>query len=346
MITFTKAQLEDIVIHQVGNKSRDEGMKLSSDPVDFIDTETEEYLLKYFFSSFSDSEVYNFSHPADLNLNEVFVFVSKIFASQESLFEHSVDIARHLYENSSHPKINTGELSICYFKHCFFDGKECDAIGIFKSEEKDVFLKIDAVKNNFRINHDNGISINKPDKACLVFNIEKEAGYNVCILDSNRSNDTQYWKDDFLNIKPASDDYHFTKDFLSLTKSFVTGQFPSEFEVTKADQIDLLNRSVDYFKSRESFDKKEFEAEVLKEPMIIKSFHNFDSNYRQENDLAIDDDFSISAQAVKKQAKVFKSVLKLDNNFHIYIHGNKDLIEHGVEHDGRKFYKVYYEQES
>jgi hypothetical protein len=49
---------------------------------------------------------------------------------------------------------------------------------------------------------------------------------------------------------------------------------------------------------------------------------------------------------VKKQSRVFKSVLKLDRNFHIYIHGDKDLIERGVEKDGRKYYKIYYREES
>jgi len=39
-------------------------------------------------------------------------------------------------------------------------------------------------------------------------------------------------------------------------------------------------------------------------------------------------------------------VLKLDKNFHIYIHGDRNLIEQGEEPDGRKFYKIYYEEES
>ena len=57
------------------------------------------------------------------------------------------------------------------------------------------------------------------------------------------------------------------------------------------------------------------------------------------------DEFDISNQAVKKQSKFFKSILKLDKNFHVYIHGNKDMIERGVESDGRKFYKIYFEKE-
>ena len=57
--------------------------------------------------------------------------------------------------------------------------------------------------------------------------------------------------------------------------------------------------------------------------------------------------FEISAQAVKRQARVFKSVLKLDKNFHIYIHGDRELIEKGFDETvGKHYYKLYFEQES
>ena len=59
----------------------------------------------------------------------------------------------------------------------------------------------------------------------------------------------------------------------------------------------------------------------------------------------LEDRFEISADAVKKQARVFKSVLKLDKNFHIYIHGDREKIERGVDDSGRKYYKIYYDQE-
>ena len=91
---------------------------------------------------------------------------------------------------------------------------------------------------------------------------------------------------------------------------------------------------------------EEFEKEVFQHPEMIESFRSFDQSYRQENEIDVADNFEISAQAVKKQARVFKSVLKLDKNFHIYIHGNKELIERGTDPDGRKFYKIYYEREA
>lgn len=346
MIDFTSVRLEQIAIHQVGNKLRDEDLKISSSNVDIEDTETISYLLKYFLSSFNNNEIYNFTHSSDLILNEIYTFAGNIFANPDSLYEKSVGIAKHLYEKSTHPKVNAGELCVCYFKKCFLDETSTDAIGLFKSEGKDVFLKFDSTKNSFKVKHESGIDIKKLDKGCLIFNIEKSKGFKVCVIDSNKSNDTQYWKNDFLNIKAASDEYHFTHNFLSITKNFVTKQISDEFEVSKADKIDLLNRSVDYFKTHENFDKLEFENEVFQDSGIINSFRNFDNNYRQENEIELTDSFEISPKAVKKQARVFKSVLKLDKNFHIYIHGNKDLIEQGVDKDGRKYYKIYYEEES
>lgn len=38
-------------------------------------------------------------------------------------------------------------------------------------------------------------------------------------------------------------------------------------------------------------------------------------------------------------------MIKLDKNFHIYVHAHRDLIEQGVDEKG-KFYKVYYHEES
>ena len=190
------------------------------------------------------------------------------------------------------------------------------------------------------------INIKKLDKGCLIFNQEQEEGFKVCIVDrANRSSEAQFWKDDFLRLKPVTDAYHQTKNFLNIAKNYVSRQFAEEFEVNKTDQIDLLNKSVEYFKNNENFDKKKFEKEVFQDASVIKSFRNFDETYREEHHLEIEDEFEISSPAVKKQSRIFKSVLKLDKNFHIYIHGDRELIEQGVDKDGRKFYKIYYKEE-
>jgi hypothetical protein len=245
------------------------------------------------------------------------------------------------------PKIKSGELQIAYFTGCAINGKIVDAVGFFKSENKETFLKVLTSKVGFDLESEKGIAVRKLDKGCLIFNTKAKDGYLVSVVDNtNRGEEAQYWKEEFLGVQPIANEYHQTNKFLGIAKNFVTKQLDEEFEVSKADKIDLLNRSVEYFKTHETFDKKEFEQEVFQDSGIIKSFRNFDNSYRQENEIEITDNFDISPQAVKKQARVFKSVLKLDKNFHIYIHGNREMIEQGVEKDGRKYYKIYYNEEN
>ena len=155
-----------------------------------------------------------------------------------------------------------------------------------------------------------------------------------------------YYTGKFLTAKQTErEPYISSKYLMTVTKNYVTQQLPDEFDVSKTDKIDLLNRSVDYFKKHENFVQQEFVEEVFQQPEVIDSFRRFNEKYFEEMDLTPTDNFEISSQAVKKQVRIFKSVLKLDKNFHIYIHGNRSLIEKGTENDGRKFYKIYYDQE-
>jgi len=164
---------------------------------------------------------------------------------------------------------------------------------------------------------------------------------------TNRSSDARFWKDKFLKVRAASDDFHHTHDYLNMYKSYVVEQVPSEFEVTRVEQIDLLNKSVSYFKKNEQFNRQQFEDEVLQMPEVIQSFRKYEDQYANERDLNFNDEFGISDHAVKKQSRIFKSVLKLDKNFHVYIHGNKDLIEKGYDASmGMHYYKIYFEEEN
>jgi hypothetical protein len=345
-LDFTQVEIQFLITHHIGNKLRDEKYLLSSEATTF-EEETKNFLLKYFLLPIKVEVFYSFTHLVKLELNDVFSLAENIFSSPEKFITNSQNIAKLLYEQSMHPKIKEGELNIVYFSNVFLDDEVVDAIGIFKSETDVPFLKMKNQKTKFNINHDYGFEIKGVDKGCIIFNTDKQNGYKILIIDNtNKSVEAQYWKDDFLKVKPISNEFQQTNEFLEITKKFVTKQLSEDFEVSKAEKIDFLNRSVEYFKTHESFDKKDFEKEVFQEAEIIKSFRNFDDNYRQENEIKPTDNFDISAQAVKKQARVFKSVLKLDKNFHIYIHGDKDLIKQGVEKDGRKFYKIYFQQES
>lgn len=344
-LDFTQVELKNVITHQVGNKLRDEKYRLS-DADSSISNDSREYLLKYFLTSAKADELFSFFHPVDREMNEVFAIVSKMFTQPNMFVQHSQDIAKLLYESSMHPKIKEGQLNVAYLSDAVIDGEIVDAIGVFKSENDSPFIQMRQQDTHFSIVHEFGFDLKEMDKGCLIFNSDRDHGFKVVIIDRlNRSIEAQYWKDDFLGVQPKKDEYHQTNQFLGITKQFVTKQLSEDFEVSKADQIDFLNRSVDYFKKHETFDKSEFEEEVFGDNNVIESFRKFDQGYRQDNELDLSDNFQISSQAVKKQSRIFKSVLKLDKNFDIYIHGDKNLIEKGIENDGRKYYKIYYEEE-
>ncbi len=347
MFDYLSSKINQVSAHRIGNKSADENIYISDEPLILDDEKLEGLLSKYFISHFNIPEYFAFTFSNnDVNMNPLFQYVSSIFDHPESFHLQSINIAKHLYECSVHPNIKAGDFYVAHFSHFAFEGELLEAVGLFKSETKDDFIQLNAQTKNYFLKYDQGVNINKLDKGCIIFNTNREAGYRICIIDrSNKLNEAQYWKDNFLNIKPCRDAFHQTKNFLSLTKDFVTKQLGQEFEVSKAEQVDYLNKSIDFFKKNDQFEETNFEKNVFNQPDVISSFQRFKEEYKKEAELELESNFAISDAAVKKQNKVFKSVLKLDKNFHIYIHGNKDLIEQGVDQDGRKYYKIYFKEE-
>ncbi len=350
MISFYEAFLAELSIHRIGNKAQDEFYVLSDQSMQIQDELLKNLLLQYFLSPYQKvNEIYRFTHPNDdLALNEVFHFASAIFKDGSSFHENSQQLAKYLYEISAHPKIKSGEMYVAFFENVQIEGELHEAIGIFKSETKETYLKVYPEQAGFGLSYEeDAINISKLDKGCLIFNTEAEEGFKVAVIDqTNRSAEAVYWKDDFLKLKVRNDNYNQTNNVLGVYKSFVTEKLEEDFELTKADKIDLLNKSMKYFKEKESFDLDEFSNEVIANKDGIESFKNYKKSYEEEFDTAIADSFDISSAAVKKQARVFKSVLKLDKNFHIYIHGDKELIEKGFdEGKSMNYYKVFFKEE-
>lgn len=338
--------IQQVILHKVGNKNNEEGMLLSNAPL-FLDENLNNLLLDYFLSSFKSEEHFNFYHENGCQYNEIYKIVSEVFDNANSLFEHSITLAQYLYDSSTHPKIKGGEFYVVYFKDYLVNEQAVDAIGLFKAENQDVFLKTLFSADTFSVQMEQGTNIKKMDKACLILNIEKEQGYIISIVDNiSKGVEAQYWIDNFLSLRQRQDDYSNTQNILTLTKTFITEELPQQYEVSKADQADLLNKSVSFFKNNDNFSMENFAHEVIQHPDVIDTFNNFKSNYQQEYDMDIADNFTISDNALKKQARVFKSVIKLDKNFHIYVHGNRELIEQGVDETGRKYYKIFYKEET
>ena len=344
MFSAFDVKIHNCAIHKIGNKLRDEGVNLSNSYLDTI-VSIQEILIDYFLSPFSSDEYFQLYHDSGIEYNVVYGAVSQIFDDPETLYEQSVNLAKHLYDQSTHPKIKGGEFYTVYFKDCIVDGDTVDAVGLFKSENKDTFLKVLREGGNFNLESEQGINIKKLDKGCLIFNKERENGYVVAVVDNtNKGIEAQYWIDDFLHVRQRKDEYANTQNVMAMAKNFVTKALPEQFEVSKADQIDLLNRSLEFFKEKDTFDMEEFANEVIEQPEVIESFHNFKREYESENDIIIDDNFAISNYAFKKQQRSYKRVIRLDRKIQIIIDGNRDNVEQGEDERG-KYYKVYYDNE-
>jgi hypothetical protein len=336
--------LSKIIVHRVGNKINQESLILSQEELQ-PDDEMKEVLEDFFLKSFKSEEQFQFYSDTYLVNNPIYSSVSEIFEDREKFLYEAENIAQHLYDISENPRVQSGELFIVYFEgEENADGNKIDSIGIFKTENKNPFLKIYPKNEAFEIEKDYGIGLSKLDKGALIYNSSKETGFAVSVVDNNKNGDLYYWFEDFLKVKQRDDEYFHTQETLSVYKDFITKQLPQEFETTKADQADFLNKSITFFKEKETFDFDEFTKEVLEDQNVIESFSNFKSDYEQEMQVSISEDFAISEAAVKKQSRGFKSVIKLDKNFHIYVHGDRKMIETGQDEKG-KYYRLYFEEE-
>ena len=222
MMNFESCEINNIVIHDIGNKYEDGKLRLSEACFLPDDMDVHNLLKSYFLAPFKKDAYYRFA-PIEDNLyhNLVYNAINSIFEDNSNFYEASLNIAQHLFDQSNHPNIKAGELYMVHFKNCVLEEGPCDAIGIFKSETKDTFLKIIMNDNSYQLESESGINIKKLDKACLVFDVESENGYRVSILDKTNSTEAVYWTTDFLGLEQCEDNYFQTSNYLKLCKDFV-----------------------------------------------------------------------------------------------------------------------------
>lgn len=347
-IDFSQAYILSLSIHFIGNKSNHIDLKLSDAPI-LLDSEMSTRMRDYFLKTMAKQvEKYEFTHVDALEHNEVFNCVGKTLIGEENFHNISKQLAHLLYNNSNHPNIKTGELFYVHFDNIIVDNTPIEAIGIFKTENKEGIFQVNQATTKFDIDYLEGINANKLDKGCLVLDLDFETGFEIYLVDNvSKGEEALYWKEDFLNVQPINNSYTQTRSLMNLTKDFIEFQVTKDVgTVEKPDQIDMLNKSVQYFKANDDYNQISFEKEVFVEPEITDSFRNYAAINQQVYGLDLEKGLEISSPAVKKQAKDFKSILKLDKNFHIYIHGDRSKIEKGIDESGEKFYKIYYNEEN
>jgi hypothetical protein len=351
MIDFSRAALTHFCVHYVGNKSLGEELSLSKKMHSFKDDFVRDSVLRYFLSPFKTDVYHEFQkkHSVAQACDALFKGHSAASAEKRDQFvELSRGLASHLYDQSVHARIKGGEFYLCYFTNAMVDGELCDAIGIFKTENKENFLKVEQHVGSFDIDCETGISLDKLDKGCLVFNTDRKNGYKISIVDTNNriAECALYWESDFLGATLKKNAYYHTSNFLDTSRGFCEEMLTEANNVNRQDQQMMLNKSTAYFKDRDRFTMGEFEKEVLVQPEVIEAFRDYREDHNKRLDRTAIDEFDVSPTAVKKNQKYMRSVVKLDRNFHIYIHAKHEFVERGYDEErGLKYYKLYYVNE-
>ena len=177
MISYEFVKLDGIALHKVGNKTNNDALRISKVLVN-PEEEISELLQFYFLSQFKQSEFFNLYHESDIEQNTVYASVTSLFENKEKLYEESVNIAKHLYEQSIHPNVKPGELFVVYMNDCMYNGEPVDAVGIFKSESRETYLKVYPTGENF----DSSTNVCTILPTCPTGETWK-SGYGLCIAD-------------------------------------------------------------------------------------------------------------------------------------------------------------------
>ena len=345
MLNLYSAQIESISLHRVGNKSKNESAFLSAEPFSLND-EMSGLLKEYFFKPFREKEenYYKFSHEVDLEFNEICNSVSEIFDNPSDNHRLSKKITTHLFEQSNHPHIKSGEVYVVHFSDMVIDNQKTDAVGIFKSELKHDFLQFEENEQNLEILIRQGININKLDKGCIVFNTSKEEGYKVLSVDSNRY-DAKYWLENFLGVAPLTDENFYTKNYLKFCQNFAKDVvLPAE---DKQQEVMFMNRAVNHFAKNDNFEETSFLNEVMENPELIPEFKHYKVEHGPKYSIEDVSNFDIANKAVSDARKKIKNVINLDTNIQIKMdfinpESAEKFVEKGWDEERQMYYYLVY----
>lgn len=345
MINLFNTHIENLSIHRVGNKSRNEALFLSDNPYGLND-EIMPLLKEYFFKPFREKEenYYQFAHEVDLEYNDMFNFATEVFNNPSEIHNVSKKITKHLFEQSNHPHIKNGEVYVAYLSNVSIDNNVVDAIGIFKSEVQTDFLQFEENGSNLEMILQQGINLNKLDKGCLIFNYKKEEGYKILTVDSNRY-DARYWLEHFLSVDAFQDENFMTKKYLKFCQEFAKEVvLPAE---DKQQEVLFMNRAINHFAMNDEFEETAFLNEVMQNPEFIPEFKNYKVDKGAKYSIEDVSNFPIANAAVTDVRRTLKNTIVLDTNIQIKLdfinsESAEKFVEKGWDEEKQMYYYLVY----
>lgn len=346
LINTENACIDRLIIHRVGNRMLEDTISITKMEVaadDFAMTT----IWDLFSSHLKDQVMYHFFHETDPSLNEIHTRTERTMALEENFIPETSKIAQYYYDLVNNAKIKGGELWFALVSGIMIEEEEVKALAIIKTEDRQKIIKLMRNEDSYGIITDSGYSDTGFVHGALIMNYEKEKGYLIALSENGKGPGFRFFTDGFLMLRMREDEYFFTQSAMQMCRDFITKKLPEDFTVERADQVDLLNKSLEYFKGSESFNQQDFAHDVFQDDTLVDSFMNFSKQYAGDQEFQFPEEFAVSEDAVKKQSKILKSIIKLDKNFHIYIHGNRSLIKRAYdEEQNMNYYQLYYKEEN
>lgn len=326
------------VVQRVGNKSNDDGVSFSDSLCQMNGVEL--YLLKLINASFRFDDWKQFYYIDDLELNPTYRFVTKVFEDDNCMVKQANNLARHLYEQSIHPNIKIGEFYVVLFENCEVDGVETKALGLFKSEVMETVLTVKMENNRLVLSPEMGMSLKKLEKGCIVFNVEKEDGYKVAVVDNTSTKtDAHYWADNFLHVRNCNDDYHQTEQLLDM----ITGFAQQVKEVSQMESVIITKKATELLKTEEVLQVDELADLICHTEEQKQAFEDFRQTYEEEHG-NFDEEVNVVTKASSRKPITRMNVLRLGNDFEVKVLNPNAEIKKGVDKaNGKEYYTLYFE---
>ena len=192
MVIGKEAQIEEFALHRIG--AGDAPSVFSDFTVTLKGEEEQDFLRKLFLKPFANMAFTSeFTHAVSLEYNVLHGLCAEIHAGKD-LLKCSEEIARHLIDVSQHHQINGGDLYVAKFSGVQVGSAVYDAVGIYKFDEKEVFIESKLASGGIELSMKRGLGTNKPNKAVLV--LFTEGTPTLFVIDNNNS--TELWQKDFI----------------------------------------------------------------------------------------------------------------------------------------------------
>lgn len=333
-----EAYIEEIICHHY---SVDATLSLMNSALMDMEALDAGILKDFFIKPFANVKTeFVFSHAVDLSYNIIYQTAVKVLDG-EDFVKCSQDVFRYLQAVSTLPTIKDGDVFMAKVSDIMLGDSYFEGLGIFKIERKSEFIETYLDKEgNMQFAIKNGFPSNKIDKACLIVFSEKMP--RCYLIDTSK--DTKFWRQDFLGLVPKPNAYSQSKAAMQVFQSFVKEELAEKINMTKEEQVSLLNRWAEQVKKADVLEVKRAAADVLGDKDMMDMFSEYCRAYEEREDVKLTGTIDVDKKAVTLPKKV--RTIRLDDIAEINLLKTGGFIERGYDKSrGMNYYKLYFSKE-